>query len=86
MKENKSLKLKKININTFYFGDNLLLLKNMERDYINKIKCIYIDPPFAKNYNFITKEGEVAYKDKLVGNDFFNVSKRKIDNFKRVIV
>ncbi len=27
-------------------GDNLLALKALEQDFANKIKCIYIDPPF----------------------------------------
>lgn len=27
-------------------GDNLLVLKALERDYAGKIKCIYIDPPY----------------------------------------
>ena len=27
-------------------GDNLLALKALEQDYSNKIKCIYIDPPY----------------------------------------
>lgn len=27
-------------------GDNLLALKALEQDYANKVKCIYIDPPY----------------------------------------
>ena len=42
--------------NQLIFGDNLLALKALEADYIGKIKCIYIDPPFNtgemfENYN-----------------------------------
>lgn len=32
--------------NRVIYGDNLLALKALERDYCGKIKCIYIDPPY----------------------------------------
>ena len=32
--------------NKLIFGDNLLALKALEREYTGKVKCIYIDPPF----------------------------------------
>ena len=32
--------------NMLIHGDNLLALKSLEQKYANKIKCIYIDPPF----------------------------------------
>ncbi|KQW98367.1 DNA methyltransferase [Acinetobacter sp. Root1280] len=32
--------------NKLIFGDNLLALKALEREYAGKVKCIYIDPPF----------------------------------------
>lgn len=32
--------------NKLIFGDNLLALKALEHQYIGKVKCIYIDPPF----------------------------------------
>ncbi len=32
--------------NLLIHGDNLLALKSIESDFANKIKCIYIDPPF----------------------------------------
>lgn len=32
--------------NMLIHGDNLLALKALEQDYSNRIKCIYIDPPF----------------------------------------
>jgi adenine-specific DNA-methyltransferase len=32
--------------NRLIFGDNLLALKALEQEFIGKIKCIYIDPPF----------------------------------------
>lgn len=32
--------------NILIHGDNLLALKSLEKDYIGKIKCIFIDPPY----------------------------------------
>ena len=32
--------------NILIHGDNLLALKSIEEDYADKIKCIYIDPPY----------------------------------------
>ena len=32
--------------NKLIFGDNLLALKALEREYAGKVKCIYIDPPY----------------------------------------
>ena len=32
--------------NMLIHGDNLLVLKALEQDFAEKIKCIYIDPPF----------------------------------------
>ena len=37
---------KDINNNILINGDNLLALKALEVDFSNKIKCIYIDPPY----------------------------------------
>lgn len=34
------------NCNMLIQGDNLLALKALEQDFTNKIKCIYIDPPY----------------------------------------
>jgi adenine-specific DNA-methyltransferase len=32
--------------NRLIFGDNLLALKALEQEFVGKIKCIYIDPPY----------------------------------------
>jgi adenine-specific DNA-methyltransferase len=34
--------------NKIIFGDNLLALKALEQEFIGKIKCIYIDPPYNR--------------------------------------
>ena len=45
-KTNDSLIDDSIYDNVLIHGDNLLGLKALEKDYTNKIKCIYIDPPY----------------------------------------
>ncbi|HYJ87189.1 MAG TPA: DNA methyltransferase [Pyrinomonadaceae bacterium] len=32
--------------NRLIFGDNLLALKALEKEFAGRIKCIYIDPPY----------------------------------------
>lgn len=32
--------------NKLIFGDNLLSLKTLEQDFYNKVKCVFIDPPY----------------------------------------
>ena len=32
--------------NVLIKGDNLLALKALEADYLGKVKCIFIDPPY----------------------------------------
>jgi len=32
--------------NKLIFGDNLLALKALEKDYAGKVKCVFIDPPY----------------------------------------
>ena len=38
--------------NMLIHGDNLLALKALEQNYTNRIKCIYIDPPFNTGQAF----------------------------------
>lgn len=49
--------------NIYIEGDNLEVLKILQESYLNKIKCIYIDPPYNTGNDFI-------YNDKFVnGNE-----------------
>jgi len=38
--------------NKLIFGDNLLALKALERDYAGKVKCVFIDPPYSTGSAF----------------------------------
>src|SRR5574344_1501068 len=39
--------------NIYIEGDNLEALKILQESYLNKIKCIYIDPPYNTGNDFI---------------------------------
>ncbi len=79
-------------------GDNIKaidLLLN-ERDLRGKIDLIYIDPPFATNGNFTitdgrattisnSKNGEVAYSDKLVGAEFIEYLRERLILLKELL-
>lgn len=39
--------------NIYIEGDNLEILKVLQESYLNKIKCIYIDPPYNTGNDFI---------------------------------
>lgn len=42
--------------NVYIEGDNLEVLKVLQESYLNKIKCIYIDPPYNTGNDFIYKD------------------------------
>lgn len=42
--------------NRLIFGDNLLALKALEQEFVGKIKCIYIDPPYNTGKAFSSYE------------------------------
>ena len=71
--------------NMLIFGDNLLALKHLYDDIKgenrlglkNKIKLIYIDPPFATKQDFM-KDKEKAYSDKLKGAQFIEFLRQRL--------
>jgi len=48
--------------NIFIEGDNLEVLKLLQKSYVNKIKMIYIDPPYNTGKDFVYKDN---YADNL---------------------
>lgn len=42
--------------NLYIEGDNLEVLKLLQKGYYNKIKCIYIDPPYNTGTDFVYKD------------------------------
>ena len=53
----RPLKEKSVNFdntqNIYIEGDNLEVLKILQESYLNKIKCIFIDPPYNTGSDFI---------------------------------
>ena len=54
--------------NIYIEGDNLEVLKILQESYLNKIKCIYIDPPYNTGRNLIYK------------NNFSREEKEELEN------
>ncbi len=71
--------------NLLVWGDNLLALRELLADQQgpnrygtkNKIKLIYIDPPFATKQDFM-KDKEKAYRDKVFGAQFIEFLRRRL--------
>lgn len=67
-------------------GDNLQFLKTcyMNQDPLikdeikGKIKLIYIDPPFATKSDFIGKDGETSYSDKIERAEFIESLRERL--------
>jgi adenine-specific DNA-methyltransferase len=58
--------------NLLIYGDNLLGLKALERDFAGKVKCVYIDPP----YN--TKSVFEHYNDSFEHSIWLNMMKERL--------
>lgn len=71
--------------NKLIFGDNLQILKEIyidqrEKNLLDtkdKIKLIYIDPPFATRQDFM-KDGERVYQDKIIGAEFLEFLRQRL--------
>ena len=59
--------------NMLVHGDNLLALKALEEKYTNKIKCIYIDPPYNTGSAFD------HYDDNLEHSIWLNLMKKRLE-------
>lgn len=72
--------------NMIVFGDNLQFLKTIyeNKDPVikdkvkNKVKLIYIDPPFATEDEFRSTIGAKAYSDKKKGTEFLEFLRRRL--------
>lgn len=72
--------------NMIVFGDNLQFLKTIYenknpliKDRVkDKVKLIYIDPPFATDAEMKSSKGEKAYSDKTKGSVFIEFLRRRL--------
>jgi hypothetical protein len=79
--------------NMIVFGDNLQFLKtiNENKDPLikdkvkGKVKLIYIDPPFATESDFKSKEGQKAYTDKTKGAEFIEFLRKRLIIAKEIL-
>ena len=53
--------------NTYIEGDNLEVLKILQESYLNKIKCIYIDPPYETN--LVYESVKLILEKELIKNE-----------------
>ncbi|WP_411726877.1 site-specific DNA-methyltransferase [Methyloglobulus sp.] len=78
--------------NLLIFGDNLLALKALYNDQRganrygtkNRIKLVYIDPPFATKQDFM-KDREKAYRDKVMGAQFIEFIRERLVLLREVL-
>lgn len=74
----KNYKLKPFEINhegsfnTFFWGDNLHVLKQLMPKIRGKVDLIYIDPPFGTGQTFSDLDDNEAYEDTLVNSEFLS--------------
>jgi len=65
--------------NRLIFGDNLLALKALEEEFTNKIKCIYIDPPYNTGNAF------EYYDDSLEHSIWLNMMRSRLQILKKLL-
>ncbi len=78
--------------NLLIYGDNLLALKTIYDDQRgenrygtrNRIKLVYIDPPFATKQDFM-KDREKAYRDKVIGAQFIEFLRKRLVLLREVL-
>lgn len=65
--------------NSMFFGDNIdVLLYLLNNGYKEKIRLIYIDPPFATASNFVNRNQEHAYSDSLRGGEYIEFLRERL--------
>jgi adenine-specific DNA-methyltransferase len=66
--------------NRLYYGDNLPILASLLEDNSvkDKVKLIYIDPPFATKSIFQSRSQSDAYSDLLAGNSYIEFIRQRL--------
>ncbi|MBI5914662.1 MAG: site-specific DNA-methyltransferase [Bacteroidetes bacterium] len=66
--------------NRLYFGDNLVVMRDLLNDESikGKVRLIYIDPPYATNSVFQTRKQQDAYTDLLTGEAYLSFMRERI--------
>ena len=64
--------------NLLIHGDNLLALKALEKKYVGKVKCIYIDPPFNTGARIDADGNEIGYEDEMEHSIWLNLMRARL--------
>ena len=66
--------------NRLYYGENLAVMKELLHDESvrEKIRLIYIDPPYATNSVFQTRAQQDAYTDLLTGREYVSFMRERL--------
>jgi len=65
--------------NRLIFGDNLIALKALEQDFSNKIKCVYVDPPYNTGQAF------EHYEDGMEHSIWLGLMRERFELIKRLL-
>ncbi len=65
--------------NILYKGENLSVLRQIESTYFEKIKCIYIDPPYNTGQNF------AQYQDSVKSSVWLDMMKERLKILHRLL-
>jgi adenine-specific DNA-methyltransferase len=73
--------------NRLIYGDNLPVLRTMldDKAFRNKVRLIYIDPPFATGADFESRTQEKAYSDQLQGADYLEFLRQRLIVLKELL-
>lgn len=66
--------------NTLYYGDNAVLLRHLMQnpEIKGKVRLIYIDPPYATQTVFHSRNQKAAYDDILAGSDYLEFLRERL--------
>lgn len=63
-----------------FYGDNLDVLRFLLKssNLTNKLKLIYIDPPYGTNSIFQSRDQKDSYRDDLIGSHFIEFIRKRL--------
>jgi len=71
---------------SLYYGENLPIISHLvESGLKGKVKLIYIDPPYATNQVFVSKNRKGGYEDLLTGAHFLEFMRERLILLKELL-
>ena len=66
--------------NRLYFGDNLAVMLGLlrDREVAGHVRCIYVDPPYGNESDFVTRSSVAAYSDHLSGGEYVEFLRQRL--------